>query len=263
MRVRVLFLTSGIRAVLSCSLNISYSSPSHASLGPQPAAGTPAVPAHPSSPAQTSSSSSEAASSPRSSPALAHHVRKTVSALGRFERAAPVGGRGCHDRGTRASDDRDCSDGGKDGKAGDGGTGSNKGRSRSSKLEALCASSIGSSVSADEDRDNELKLAREVAREQTAQWAAVHPRGVVAAAQTALRAGARTTAVPLTAATTQTGVDAPVAGLTEIAAFTGGAALPPQIGTMVTMGSRPLLGTPVPTAGGRPSPRPTTSSRPR
>jgi hypothetical protein len=50
MRVRVLFLTSGIRAVLSCSLNISCSSPSHASLGPQPAAGTPTVPAHPSSP---------------------------------------------------------------------------------------------------------------------------------------------------------------------------------------------------------------------
>jgi hypothetical protein len=34
MRVRVLFLTSGIRAVLSCSLNIFCSSPSHASLGP-------------------------------------------------------------------------------------------------------------------------------------------------------------------------------------------------------------------------------------
>jgi hypothetical protein len=68
MRVRVQLLTSGIRVILSCSLNISCSSPSHASLGPQLTAGTPAVSAHPSSPAQTSSNSSEAASSPRSSP---------------------------------------------------------------------------------------------------------------------------------------------------------------------------------------------------
>jgi hypothetical protein len=34
-----------------------------------------------------------------------------------------------------------------------------------------------SSVSANDDRDNELKLAREVAREQAAQWAAAHPQG--------------------------------------------------------------------------------------
>jgi hypothetical protein len=90
MRVRVLFLTSGIRAVLSCSLNIFCSSPFHASLGSQPVAETPAVSAHPSSPTQTSSSSSEAAPSPRSSPPLACHVRRTVLALGRLERAAPV-----------------------------------------------------------------------------------------------------------------------------------------------------------------------------
>jgi hypothetical protein len=45
------------------------------------------------------------------------------------------------------------------------------------KLEALHASSTDSSVSADDDRDNELKLAREVAREQAAQWAAAHPQG--------------------------------------------------------------------------------------
>jgi hypothetical protein len=43
------------------------------------------------------------------------------------------------------------------------------------ELEALRASSIGSSVSADDDRDNELKLTMEAAREQAAQWAAVHP----------------------------------------------------------------------------------------
>jgi hypothetical protein len=36
------------------------------------------------------------------------------------------------------------------------------------ELEALCASSIGSSISADDDRDNELKLVREAAREQAA-----------------------------------------------------------------------------------------------
>jgi hypothetical protein len=45
------------------------------------------------------------------------------------------------------------------------------------ELEALRTSSIGSYVSADEDRDNELKLVREAAREQAAQWAAVHPQG--------------------------------------------------------------------------------------
>jgi hypothetical protein len=123
MRVRVLFLTSGIRVVLFCSLNISYSSPSHTSLGPQPAVGTPVVPAHPSSPTQTNSSSSEAAPSPRSSPPLARHVRRIISALGRLEHAAPARGRG--------SGGRDCSDSGKGDKAGDDGTGSSKGRCRS------------------------------------------------------------------------------------------------------------------------------------
>jgi hypothetical protein len=45
------------------------------------------------------------------------------------------------------------------------------------ELEALRASSINMSVSADDDRDNELKLAREAAREQAAQWATAHPQG--------------------------------------------------------------------------------------
>jgi hypothetical protein len=44
MRVRVLFLISAIKVVLSYSINIFYSSPSHAPLDPQPAAGTPVVP---------------------------------------------------------------------------------------------------------------------------------------------------------------------------------------------------------------------------
>jgi hypothetical protein len=42
------------------------------------------------------------------------------------------------------------------------------------ELKALRASSTDSSVFADDDRDNELKLAREAAREQAAQWATAH-----------------------------------------------------------------------------------------
>jgi hypothetical protein len=45
------------------------------------------------------------------------------------------------------------------------------------ELKALCASSTSSSVSANDDRDNELKLAREATREQAAQWTAAHPQG--------------------------------------------------------------------------------------
>jgi hypothetical protein len=51
-------------------------------------------------------------------------------------------------------------------------------RAVAAELEALRARSTGSSVSADDDRDNELKLAREAAREQVAQWAAAHPQGL-------------------------------------------------------------------------------------
>jgi hypothetical protein len=65
------------------------------------------------------------------------------------------------------------------------------------------------------------------------------------------------------------GEDAPTvlpvaaAGLTEIAASIDDATLPPRIGTMVTVGSRPLSWTSVPVVGGLPSLRPTTSSGPR
>jgi hypothetical protein len=45
------------------------------------------------------------------------------------------------------------------------------------ELEALRTSSTDSSVFANDDRDNELKLMREAAREQATQWAAVHPQG--------------------------------------------------------------------------------------
>jgi hypothetical protein len=50
-------------------------------------------------------------------------------------------------------------------------------RAAAAELKALRASSTGSSVSTDDDRDNELKLTREAAREQAAQWAAAHPQG--------------------------------------------------------------------------------------
>jgi hypothetical protein len=82
-------------------------------------------------------------------------------------------------------------------------------------------------------------------------------------APAALRAGTSAAAVPPTAAAAQTGTDVPMAGLTEIAAFIGGAAFPPQTGTMVTMGFRSLSGTSVPAVGGLPSSRPTTSSESR
>jgi hypothetical protein len=78
-----------------------------------------------------------------------------------------------------------------------------------------------------------------------------------------LRAGARVAAMPSVAATAQTGANAPTAGLMDITTFIGGVTLPPRIGTMVTMGSRPLSGMSVPAAGGLPSPRLTTSSGPR
>jgi hypothetical protein len=75
--------------------------------------------------------------------------------------------------------------------------------------------------------------------------------------------GAPVVAVPPTVVAAQIGADVSVTGLTEIAAFTGGVALPSRTGTMVTMGSRLLSGTSVLAAGGLPSPRSITSSRPR
>jgi hypothetical protein len=50
-------------------------------------------------------------------------------------------------------------------------------RAAAVELEALRGSRIGSSVSANVSTDDELKLAREVAREQAAQWAVAHPQG--------------------------------------------------------------------------------------
>ena len=123
-RVRVQRLTTGIRVVLSCSLSISCSSPFPASQQPQlGAAAAPAAPAHSSPSAQ---SSSEATLSPRSSPPVARHVRRAVSALGRLEHAASAGGRTCRGRGTRASGGRDRCGGGKGVEVGSGGAGSSQ-----------------------------------------------------------------------------------------------------------------------------------------
>jgi hypothetical protein len=130
MRVRVPLLTIGIGAKLSCSLNISCSSPSRASPHTQSAARAPIVP---SSPAQTSSLLSETASSTRSDPSLAHHV----PTLGHFECAAPAGSRGRRGTRTRASSSG-CSDSGEGSTAGGSGTGSSESGSRSSGGGGCC-----------------------------------------------------------------------------------------------------------------------------
>jgi hypothetical protein len=50
-------------------------------------------------------------------------------------------------------------------------------RAAAAELEALHDSSIGSSVSANGGTNDELKLAREAAREQAVQWVAAHSQG--------------------------------------------------------------------------------------
>jgi hypothetical protein len=131
MRVRVPLLTIGIGAKLSCSLNISCSSLSHASPHTQSAARAPTVP---SSPAQTSILSSETTSSTRSDPSLAHHV----PTLGHFECAAPARGRGRRGTRTRVSSSSGCSDNGEGSTIGGGGTGSSESGSRSSGGGGCC-----------------------------------------------------------------------------------------------------------------------------
>jgi hypothetical protein len=137
------------------------------------------------------------------------------------------------------------------------------------ELEALRASSTGSSVSADDDRDNELKLAREAVREQVAQWAAAHPqrrrggspdgRGRVGSAPDGGARGGRAPdggGGPNRHGRADGWVDRD-RGLYRRHGS------PSPTDTMVTMGFRPLSGMSVPAAGGLPSPRPTTSSGPR
>jgi hypothetical protein len=134
MRVRVPLLTIGIEAKLSCSLNISCSSPSRASPHTQSTARAQTVP---SSPAQTSNLSSETASSTRSDPSLAHHV----PTLGHFECAAPAGSRGRRGTRTRANSSSGCSDSGEGSTAGGSGTGSSESGSRSSRGGGCCTCS--------------------------------------------------------------------------------------------------------------------------
>jgi hypothetical protein len=50
-------------------------------------------------------------------------------------------------------------------------------RVATAELETLHGSSISNSISTDGGIDDKLKLAREAAREQAAQWAAAHPQG--------------------------------------------------------------------------------------
>jgi hypothetical protein len=50
-------------------------------------------------------------------------------------------------------------------------------RAAAAELEALRGSRAGSSASVDNNTDEELRMAREAAREQAAQWTAAHPHG--------------------------------------------------------------------------------------
>jgi hypothetical protein len=121
-------------------------------------------------------------------------------------------------------------------------------RAAAAKLKALHASSTDSSVSVDDDRDNELKLAREAVREQAAQWATAHPQGRRGGspdgrgrASGALGGGAHGGRVP------------DGGGSPNRCGRTGGW-VDGDRGLY-----RPSSGTSVSTAGGLPSPRPTTS----
>jgi hypothetical protein len=178
MRVRVSLLTIGIGAKLSCSLKISCSFPSRSSPHTQSEARAPIVA---SSPARTSSLSSETVSSTRRDPSLAHHV----PTLGHFECAAPAGGRGRRDTRTRASSSSattaaraarlvaaELAAARAEVEAAET---VDAARAAMTEFKALCGNSADSSVSGDDITNDELRLAREAAQEQAAQWAAAHP----------------------------------------------------------------------------------------
>jgi hypothetical protein len=128
------------------------------------------------------------------------------------------------------------------------------------ELKTLRASSTSSSVSADDDRDNEFKLAREAAREasgavgnrapQGRRGGSPDERGRVSGAS---GGGACSGRVP-------DGGGSPDRRGRAGDWVDGDRGLyrrhdsPSQTGTMVTMGSRPLSGTSVLVAGGLPSP---------
>jgi hypothetical protein len=124
-------------------------------------------------------------------------------------------------------------------------------RAAVAELEALCGNSACSFASVAGNTDNELRLAREAAREQAGQWAVAHPHGACGGSPDKCRrvddasgGGARGGSLD------ECGC---IGGwLMKIVAFTGGTALPPRISIMVTMGSRPFSGTLAPTVGGLP-----------
>jgi hypothetical protein len=274
MRVRVTLLTIGIRAKLSCSLNISCLSPSRASPHTQSAARAPTVP---SSPAQMSRLPFETTSSTRSDPSLAHHV----PTLGHFECAAPAGGRGRRGTRTRAA-------------AAAAATAAraarlaaaelaaaraevaaaeatDAARAAAAELEALRGSRADSSASVDDNTDEELRLAREAAREQAAQWAAAHPHGGARGgspdrhrrADDAPGEGARGgSPAGLRHADGAPGGGDRVVGDRGLYRRRDSPSPDRYHGPMVAAWPRPLSGTSVPTVGGLPSPRPTTSSGP-
>lgn len=99
---------------------------------------------------------------PTQQPLVACHVRRTVLALGRLERAAPAGGRVHRGRGTRASGGRDRCDGSEGVKAGGSKIGNGKGRS---------GAAGGASTSSSDDGDKErLRGGRAMAVRTSAQW---------------------------------------------------------------------------------------------
>jgi hypothetical protein len=128
------------------------------------------------------------------------------------------------------------------------------------ELKALSGSSADNSVSGDDNTNDELRLAREAAQEQAAQWAAVHDGTLDRHRRADDAPDENAQSDSLDVRERAGGAPDAAVGSTKIVTSTGGVALPPRIGTMVTARSKPLPGTSVSAVGGLPSPRPTTSS---
>jgi hypothetical protein len=133
-------------------------------------------------------------------------------------------------------------------------------RAAAAELKALSGSSADNSVSGDDNTNDELRLAREAAQEQAAQWAAVHDGTLDRHRRADDAPDENAQSDSLDVRERAGGAPDAAVGSTKIVTSTGGVALPPRIGTMVTARSKPLPGTSVSAVGGLPSPRPTTSS---
>jgi hypothetical protein len=133
-------------------------------------------------------------------------------------------------------------------------------RAAAAEVEVLRGSN-NSSIAADDSADADLELLeREASRGRAAQWAVAHAHGrggsqTGANTPSALLKEARTAVALLEEARTAAAYRS-----MESAAFTGGAALSPRFGTVVTTSTRLSSGTSAPAADGLPSPRPTTLS---